>query len=36
MPPMALLAWDEVLWADFVAALKGFRDHFTTERANRA
>jgi hypothetical protein len=26
---MALLAWDEVSWADFVAGLEGFRDHFT-------
>jgi hypothetical protein len=33
---MALLAWDDVSWPDFVAGLEGFRDHFTTERANRA
>jgi hypothetical protein len=33
---MALLAWDEVSWAGFVAGLEGFRDHFTTDRANRA
>jgi hypothetical protein len=26
---MALLAWDEVTWPDFVAGLEGFRDHFT-------
>ena len=26
---MALLAWDEVSWADFVAGLEGYRDHFT-------
>ena len=25
---MALLAWDEVTWPDFVAGLEGFRDHF--------
>ena len=31
---MALLAWDEVTWPDFVAGLEGFRDHFT--RAARA
>jgi hypothetical protein len=36
MPHMALLAWDDVSWPDFVAGLEGFRDHFTTERANRA
>jgi hypothetical protein len=36
MPLMALLAWDDVSWPDFVAGLEGFRDHFTTERANRA
>ena len=36
MPLMAILAWDDVLWGDFVAGLEGFRDHFTTERANRA
>jgi hypothetical protein len=36
MRHMALIAWDEVSWADFVAGLEGFRDHFTTERANRA
>jgi hypothetical protein len=35
MPHMALLAWDDVSWPDFVAGLEGFRDHFTTERANR-
>jgi hypothetical protein len=29
MPFMALLAWDEVSWDDFVAGLEGFRDHFT-------
>jgi hypothetical protein len=33
---MAVLAWDEVSWPDFVAGLEGFRDHFTTDRANRA
>jgi hypothetical protein len=33
---MALLAWDDVSWAGFVAGLEGFRDHFTTNRANRA
>jgi hypothetical protein len=33
---MALLAWDDVSWPDFVAGLEGFRDHFTTDRANRA
>jgi hypothetical protein len=33
---MALLAWDEVSWDGFIAGLEGFRDHFTTERANRA
>ncbi len=26
---MALIAWDEVSWADFVAGLEGYRDHFT-------
>ena len=31
---MALLAWDDVTWPDFVAGLEGFRDHFT--RAARA
>jgi hypothetical protein len=31
---MALVAWDEVSWPDFVAGLEGFRDHFT--RAARA
>jgi hypothetical protein len=36
MPHMALLAWEDVSWAGFVAGLEGFRDHFTTERANRA
>jgi hypothetical protein len=36
MPRMALLAWDEISWAEFVAGLEGFRDHFTTERASRA
>jgi hypothetical protein len=36
MPHMALLAWDDVSWPDFVAGLEGFRDHFTTDRANRA
>jgi hypothetical protein len=36
MRHMALLAWDEVSWDGFVAGLAGFRDHFTTERANRA
>jgi hypothetical protein len=25
---MALLAWDDVTWPDFVAGLEGFRDHF--------
>jgi hypothetical protein len=29
MPFMALLAWDEVSWDDFVAGLEGFHDHFT-------
>jgi hypothetical protein len=24
-----LLAWDEVSWAEFVAGLEGYRDHFT-------
>lgn len=33
---MALLAWEDVSWAGFVAGLEGFRDHFTTDRANRA
>jgi hypothetical protein len=33
---MALLAWDDVSWPDFVAGLEGFRDHFGTDRANRA
>jgi hypothetical protein len=32
---MARLAWDEVSWADFVAALNGYREHFTRERAER-
>jgi hypothetical protein len=36
MPHMALLVWDEVSWDGFVAGLEGFRDHFTTDRANRA
>jgi hypothetical protein len=36
MPHMALLAWEDVSWAGFVAGLEGFRDHFTTDRANRA
>jgi hypothetical protein len=36
MPHMALLAWDDVSWPDFVAGLEGFRDHFTTDRADRA
>jgi hypothetical protein len=31
---MALLAWEDVSWAGFVAGLEGFRDHFT--RAARA
>jgi hypothetical protein len=31
---MALIAWDEISWPDFVAGLEGFRDHFT--RAARA
>jgi hypothetical protein len=31
---MALLAWDEVTWPDFVAGLEGLRDHFP--RAARA
>jgi hypothetical protein len=34
MPAMALLAWEEVTWPEFVAGLEGFRDHFT--RAARA
>ena len=25
---MALLVWEDVAWADFVAGLEGFRDHF--------
>jgi hypothetical protein len=29
MAHMALLAWAEVSWADFVAGLEGYRDHFT-------
>jgi hypothetical protein len=33
---MALLTWENVSWAGFVAGLEGFRDHFTTDRANRA
>jgi hypothetical protein len=33
---MALLAWEDVSWAGFVAGLEGFRDHFTTDPANRA
>jgi hypothetical protein len=33
---MALVAWDDVSWPDFVAGLEGFRDHFRTDRANRA
>jgi hypothetical protein len=33
---MALLAWEDVSWAGFVAGLEDFRDHFTTDRANRA
>jgi hypothetical protein len=33
---MALLAWDEVSWDGFVAGLEDFRDHFTTDQANRA
>jgi hypothetical protein len=28
---MALLTWDEVSWADFVAGLEGYRDHFTRQ-----
>jgi hypothetical protein len=36
MPHMALLAWEDVSWAGFVAGLEGFRDHFTTDRANHA
>jgi hypothetical protein len=36
MPQMALIAWEDVSWDGFVAGLEGFRDHFTTERANRA
>jgi hypothetical protein len=36
MPHMALLAWEDVSWAGFVAGLEGFRDHFTTDQANRA
>jgi hypothetical protein len=28
MAHMALIAWDEVSWADFVAGLEGYRDHF--------
>jgi hypothetical protein len=36
MPHMALLAWEDVSWAGFVSGLEGFRDHFTTDRANRA
>jgi hypothetical protein len=31
MPHMALIAWDEVSWADFVAGLEGYRDHFTSK-----
>ena len=34
MPDMALIDWDEVSWADFVAGLEGYQDHFT--RANQA
>jgi hypothetical protein len=33
---MALLAWEDVSWPLFVAGLEGFRDHFTTDRADRA
>ena len=33
---MALLVWEEASWAGFVAGLEGFRDHFTTDRGNRA
>jgi hypothetical protein len=28
MPRMAVLDWDEVCWADFVAGLEGYRDNF--------
>jgi hypothetical protein len=35
MPLMALLAWDEVSWADFVAGLEGYRDHFTRPGGER-
>jgi hypothetical protein len=28
MPHMALLAWDQVTWAGFVAGLEGYREHF--------
>jgi hypothetical protein len=28
MPHMALIAWDEVSWPDFVAGLEGFHEHF--------
>ena len=33
---MALLVWEKASWAGFVAGLEGFRDHFTTDRGNRA
>jgi hypothetical protein len=33
---MALLVWEDVTWPAFVAGLEGFRDHFTTDRGNRA
>jgi hypothetical protein len=36
MPHMALIAWDEVSWADFVTGLEGYRDHFTREGSVRA
>jgi hypothetical protein len=35
MPHMALLAWDAVSWAGFVAGLEGYRDHFTRSGGER-
>jgi hypothetical protein len=36
MPYMALIAWSEVSWDDFVTGLEGYRDQFTREASERA
>jgi hypothetical protein len=35
MPRMAVLDWDELSWADFVAGLEGYRNNFTNPGGER-